>query len=93
MSKAGEFLLSVFLPVADGNTLVSVYRLKVDNTLAWVKAHADEIAAQALADIAGTKTLELRTIKRAMTGLGAWCTVRGENGAKQLFSMLEGVKS
>ncbi len=50
-------------------------------------------AAQALADIAGTKTLELRTIKRAMTGLGAWCTVRGEDGAKQLFSMLEGVKS
>ncbi len=48
MSKAGEFLLSVFLPVAGGNTLVSVYRIKVDNTIEWVKAHADEIAAQAL---------------------------------------------
>ena len=54
---------------------------------------SSRLPGKPLADIAGTKTLELRTIKRAMTGLGAWCTVRGEDGAKQLFSMLEGVKS
>lgn len=48
-------------------------------------------AAQALADIAGTKTLELRTLKRAMSGLGAWCTVKGSDSAQWLFDQLKGV--
>lgn len=45
-----EFLLSVFLPLPAGHTMVSVYRLKVAESLAWVKAHADEIARRAVAD-------------------------------------------
>lgn len=48
-----EFLLSVFLPLPAGHTFVSVYRVGVPNIaepLAWVKAHADEIATRAVAD-------------------------------------------
>lgn len=45
-----EFLLSVFLPLPLGHTFVGVYRVKVAESLAWVKAHADEIAARAVAD-------------------------------------------
>jgi hypothetical protein len=46
-------------------------------------------AAQALADIAGTKTLEPRTIKRAISGLGANVQIRGADDAAQLAKMLE----
>lgn len=45
-----DYLLSVFLPLPAGHTFVGVYRIRVENTLAWVKAHADEIAARAVAD-------------------------------------------
>jgi hypothetical protein len=45
-----EFLLSVFRPLPDSHTMVSVYRVGVDQSLAWVKAHADEIATRATAD-------------------------------------------
>jgi hypothetical protein len=45
-----DYLLSVFLPLPAGHTMVSVYRVKVAESLAWVKAHADEIATRAVAD-------------------------------------------
>ena len=45
-----EFLLSVFLPLPAGHTFVLVCRVKVAQSLAWVKAHADEIAQRAVAD-------------------------------------------
>jgi hypothetical protein len=45
-----DYLLSVFLPLPAGHTMVSVYRVKVAQSLAWVKAHADEIATRAVAD-------------------------------------------
>ena len=53
------------------------------------KVYPANKAAQALADIAGTKTLELRTLKRAMPGLGAWCSVKGSDNAQWLFEQLK----
>jgi hypothetical protein len=45
-----DYLLSVFLPLPAGHTFVLVCRVKVEQSLAWVKAHADEIATRAVAD-------------------------------------------
>lgn len=45
-----DYLLSVFLPLPAGHTFVLVCRVTVAQSLAWVKAHADEIAARAVAE-------------------------------------------
>lgn len=44
------FLLSALFPLPAGQTFVAVYRVSVDQPIEWVKRHADEIAARAVAD-------------------------------------------
>ena len=57
------------------------------------KVYPANEAAQALADIAGTKTLELRVIKRAMSGLGASVKVVSGFGPYEFMQLLWKVES
>lgn len=45
-----EFLLSVLFPLKGGATYVLVLRVAVEQSIDWVKNHADEIATRAAAD-------------------------------------------
>lgn len=44
------FRLSAFFPLAGGHTFVLVLLVTVEQGLAWVREHADEIASRAAAD-------------------------------------------
>lgn len=45
-----NFLLSVLFPLKGGATYVLVLRVAVEQSIEWVKCHADEIAARGTAD-------------------------------------------
>ena len=44
------YLVSALMPLPGGATLVSIYRVTVEQPIEWVKQHADEIATRAVAD-------------------------------------------
>lgn len=45
-----QFLLSVLFPLKGGAVYVLVLRVAVEQSIEWVKRHADEIAQRAAAD-------------------------------------------
>ncbi len=44
------YRLSVLQPLPGGYTLMTLLNVKVDQPIEWVRKHADEIAARAVAD-------------------------------------------